>query len=471
MKHSIVNFNKIELGNRIDSEYFDSYYLELENILRKKHSKKLSTYSKITASAFYPAATSLYSIGKIPFIRCVDCIDYPVISSKQKNSFEKIPKEFLEQNSNIRRIKESEVVITKVGTPCYASVISDIDFVALSRTVLGLHSIRNINPYYLVAFLRSKYGFDQLYRERELTIQYQLTLERTASILIYKPKNNLLEDLIAKCVKKSQRLRQTANHKYNKAERLLLKELNFHNWSPKRKLSFTSNFSNTQKKQRIDAEYYQPMYKNVVNAIKLKKYKSLGSLVSISKGVEPGNKAYQEKGIPFLRVSNLSKLGMNTNDQRYISASLYKQLKKYQPLKGEILLSKDATPGIALYLSKNVGKTIPSGGILRLTVNNSKTITPEYLTIVINSTLVQKQIERDAGGSIINHWLADQVKDTLIPILPIDEQKHISRLISESFKARRKSKKFLEIAKKSIETAIETNEKKATILIKRQSLC
>ena len=50
-----------------------------------------------------------------------------------------------------------------------------------------------------MVFLRCKYGFEQLYRQRELTIQYQLTLSRIKSIDIYIPSiffQNKVKDIV-----------------------------------------------------------------------------------------------------------------------------------------------------------------------------------------------------------------------------------------------------------------------------------
>lgn len=80
---------------------------------------------------------------------------------------------------------------------------------------------------------------------------------------------------------------------------------------------------------------------------------------------------------------------------------------------------------------------------------------------MLNSVIVQKQIERDAGGSIINHWLVDQVKNTLIPILPVPVQKQISEKVNQSFFDREQSKHLLDIAKRGVEMAIEKDEKEA----------
>jgi len=462
MKFSVVNSSIIDLGDRIDAEYFEPSYLENENRLKKATAKPLSTYCSLVSSAFYPAATGYYVSGEMPFIRCVDCIEFPAITHIQDDTFERLPHSFVKENRTIKVLKDGDVVITKVGTPCYASIIYGLDKVALSRTVLGVCKIKDIDPFYLTVYLRSKYGFEQLFRERELTIQYQLTLDRVGRILIYRPVDEAFQKTIRQVFIESQSLCIKGIERYAEAEKTLLSELGLFHWNPKTQLSFVKKFSDTKSADRIDAEYFQPMYDEIVKAVKsAKSYARLGDLVSIKKCIEPGSEAYQDSGVPFVRVSNLSKFGINDDNQQFISESLYEGLKMHQPQKGEILLSKDATPGIAYYLSDVPGKMVPSSGILRLTVKDAAKIIPEYLTLVLNSVIVQKQIERDVGGSVINHWLVDQVKNTIVPVLDDSVQKEISGKIAESFLKRKQSRSLLEIAKVGVEMAIEKSEEEA----------
>jgi restriction endonuclease S subunit len=99
----------------------------------------------------------------------------------------------------------------------------------------------------------------------------------------------------------------------------------------------------------------------------------------------------------------------------------------------------------------------------------SKDILPDYLTLVLNSKLTQMQAERDAGGSIIQHWRPDQIKEVLIPILPMDKQKELSAQIQESFKNRQESSRLIEIAKQAVEMAIEQDEETAMKFIKENT--
>ena len=292
-----------------------------------------------------------------------------------------------------------------------------------------------------------------------LSGQGKLELEdiKNIKVVVFDDKT---KDLIHNLVTEAEGLKESSVNLYQKAEHMLLSQLGLADWKPKYKPSFIRNYSDTDSIDRIDAEYFQPQYDEIIEAVKsAKNYARLDDdLVSIKKCVEPGSEAYQDSGVPFVRVSNLSKFGINDDNQQFISESLYESLKIHQPKKGEILLSKDATPGIAYYLSDVPGKMIPSSGILRLTVKDGAKIIPEYLTLVLNSVIVQKQIERDVGGSVINHWLVDQVKNTIVPILDDSVQKEISGKIAESFLKREQSRSLLEIAKNGVEIAIEKSE-------------
>ena len=181
----------------------------------------------------------------------------------------------------------------------------------------------------------------------------------------------------------------------------------------------------------------------------------MDSLVHIRKSIEVGSSEYLDEGIPFVRVSNLSPFEIT--EEKYISETLYQEIKQHQPKQGEILFSKDATPGIAYYLNETPQPMIPSGGILRLK-NKSDKINNEYLTLVLNSILTKEQVSRDVGGSVILHWRPDQVKDMVIPILPEAKQTQIQQKVTESFNLRKQSKHLLECAKRAVEIAIEQDE-------------
>ena len=92
---------------------------------------------------------------------------------------------------------------------------------------------------------------------------------------------------------------------------------------------------------------------------------------------------------------------------------------------------------------------------------------PDYLTLVLNSVIVGMQAERDAGGSIIQHWKPSEIENVVIPKLSQEIQQEITNKVKESFALRRESKRLLNLAKTAVETAIEQGENTALRLLDR----
>ncbi|MEO0075443.1 MAG: restriction endonuclease subunit S [candidate division WOR-3 bacterium] len=455
MQYSIVNYKTVKENSdfRIDAEYYKLAYFKIEENLEKL---KIVLLKDI----FYDIKNGVdYRVfvdrGNTKYIRTADIKEEGYTGSAVNIQIEGIPSKV--------RLKKDDILFTRKGNFGCNCVVNEamINYLISSEIMLLRRKDIRYSAYYLSTYLRCFYAQEQINRNIHGVSNYSITQESLENLKI-PVFSNSFQLQIEKIVKQAYQLLDHSKSLYSQAEELLLSELGLLDWQPKHTLTFVKNFSDTQKAERMDAEYFQPKYEEIIEAVKRYKggFGELGDLVRIKKSVEPGSEAYQEEGVPFVRVSNLSKFELSTNNQQFISEKLYEELKIHQPKKGEILLSKDATPGIAYYLNEEPQKMIVSGGILRLKISNQQ-ILPEYLTLVLNSVIVQKQIERDAGGSIINHWRPDQVKKTLIPILKEDKQKEIKELIEKSFSNRSLSKSLLEIAKRGVEIAIEQDEQEA----------
>jgi restriction endonuclease S subunit len=469
MQYSVVNFKDVNINfdKRIDAEYFKPEYLNVENIIETKNWDLLVNISNVKGGKRLPIGEIFLDEG-ISYIRAedikngfVEYIDSPKISLK------------LHEELKAYQTKLNDVLITIVGNS-----IGDIGIVKfqlekcnLTENCAKIVTSKNIIPDYLFVFLLSKFGQNQIHREKVGTAQPKLALIRIRSFKIPILYNNF-QNLIKNIVEFSFIRQELSKQLYQQAEKLFLEELNLYNWNSTHQLSYIKNFSDTEDAKRIDAEYFQPKYEEIIKAVKEYNngWDNFGDIVSIKKCIEVGSDTYKEEGIPFVRVSNLNKFEINENNQQYISEDYYKELaENFQPKKGEILLSKDGTAGLAYHINSEPKKMIPCGGILRLKVINKEYL-PEYLTLVLNSLIVQEQIERVSSGALIKHWLVDQINNTVIPKLDIEKQKEIVSKIQESFKCREQSKQLLEIAKLGVEKAIEENEETATNWINQELL-
>lgn len=356
------------------------------------------------------------------------------------------------------RLKIDDILFNRVNSEEFVGrtgiIKTDREFVFASYLIrLRVNKSKKINPDYLNIFLNSYFGLKQIRRYRRRAVnQANVNAEELKEMKIAVLSENHQEQ-IRDLSNRTWNKRMLSRKYYQEAELLLLRELGLSNFEPKDDLCWNVNSSEIDNTGRADAEYFQPKYRQLITKLKKTKARQLGDLVSMAKGIEPGSDAYQEEGKSFIRVSSLSKFGIKSRDQKFLSDTLYKTLSgNYRPAVGEILLTKDASPGIS-YVIKEPIEGIISGGILRLKV--SPGLDPEYLAICLNSLVGQMQVERDAGGSIISHWKLNQIESLLVPILPLSTQQKIADLVKKSHQARKRSKELLEEAKRKVEEMIE----------------
>jgi len=460
--YSIIQKSHLEGALRLDAEYYQPEYLSIfSKIASLAHTSLKSYAEKVFSGPFGSTLKSeSYRESGIPFIRISDISDLFI----EKDGLVFIsPEEHKRIYST--HLNTGDIVLSKIGTIGRLSVVSD-DFgeVNISENNIGirLSKCSKEEKIALLFFLLSKYGQGQIIRKASGNIQLKLNITDIESVQVpifdkatLKELNDIYNDFL---------LRNTESQSfYSQAENLLLEELGLKNFSARGGSAFGGESEDglwnvvklleVQKANRIDAEYFQNKYNKIVSLIRAKKGIKLGELVSIKKGIEPGAEEYQDDGKLFIRVSSLSKQGITDKDQKYLSDKLYQELKKdFEPKTGEILLTKDATPGIAYVLKESL-EGIIAGGVLRLRVKED--VNAEYLALCINSIVGQAQAERDAGGSIIAHWKPEQIKNILIPILPKSIQQKIADFVRQSHEARRKAKKLLESAKQKVEKLIE----------------
>ena len=469
MEFSVVFFHELEpISLRLDAEYYRPYFLEIEKtIKRKTWDYLINLRNSIKSFGAYSLCNQVnYRKSGIPFLRCKDI-------KKGQIDFSDVL--FIDEETN-KLLWKSEifpntVLFTMSGTVGNSAIATeDLNYpINSNQDIAKIITNEKICPYTLSIFLQSKYGKGQTERLPIGSVQQHIFLWQLDRLII--PLfNDSFEKLLERVYRLSSKCQRSAIDEYNQAQNILLSDLGLINWKPQNQLSFIKCFSDTQKAKRFDAEYFQLKYDEIITAVKscTNGWDKLDNLVFLKKCFEVGSEEYQDNGTPFIRVSNLSPFEIT--EEKYISEILYSRLtppevyeipfiesKNHQPKKGEILISKDATPGIAYYLNEDPKKMIPSGGILRLKLKD-KRVYPEYLNLLLNSIIVQEQINRDVGGSVILHWRTDQVRDTVIPILRDKTQKMICSKVQKSIIFRNNSKKLLDWAIVAVEIAIEKDE-------------
>ena len=457
LNFSIIQKSQLEGAKRIDAEYYQPEYLELDNKL-EEFGKNLKTLGELLdkGNSLTGGATPLgaeYPLSGIKFLRVQNIMPGYFDLSDVVFIDEKIHNVQLKRS----RLADGDVLLTITGVSYGKSVVYKKDFgeANINQHSVRIHLKNEIIPEYISAFFNSKYGRFQSDKKITGNSRPALAYEEIKSYKI--PFLSLIKQLAVKGFYDRSLMKvEESNSLYKQAENLLLEKLGLADYKPKDELSFVVNFSDIKIANRMDSEYFQPKYEKLMSKLKTKSSKLLKELISMKKGFEPGSDVYQEEGKLFIRVSSVTKQELIDKDQKYLKDDLYQKLKKdFEPQIGEILLTKDANPGIA-YVIKEPVEGIISGGILRLKLKEN--IDAEYLALCINSLIGKMQAERDAGGSIISHWRPEQINRLLIPILSLSSQQKIADLVKKSHEARKKSKELLEEAKRKVEEMIEKGD-------------
>ncbi|EJF7502834.1 restriction endonuclease subunit S [Campylobacter upsaliensis] len=211
---------------------------------------------------------------------------------------------------------------------------------------------------------------------------------------------------------------------------------------------------------RFDANYHQKYYRDLEKSLLSSPYPlvNLASLINnFKKGIEVGSSEYsQNKEIPFIRVSDITNNGIDfDNVQKFISASLFENLKAYKPKQNELLYSKDGTVGICLEADVSRDYII-SGGILRLELKAE--VDKDFLCFLLGSYMINVFANRVSIGAVIKHLNIGEFLNLKIPLPPLAIQTQIAnRLKSSKFQAlnlEKEAKEILNKAKIDVETLL-----------------
>jgi Restriction endonuclease S subunits len=457
---NVIKLSELEGAKRLDAEYYKSEYLELIFRLKK--------------AGYVPVKDVAFPIRRKFKPKKGEYFDYIEISGVDLTTGEFNTSKIIGEEAPDRAqwvVNKNDILVSTVRPIRNAIVLikEEKENLVCSSGFAVLHP-KTIQANYLFLYFKMPFIAKLLDRYTTATEYPAINWNDVLNTPIYVGSNEF-QTKISLIIDKFFDLLKQSRSLYSQTEDLLLEELGLKDFKPKYEKTYTAKLSNAFSAHRIDAEYFQPAYKEVIeklreNNIELQPLRKF--ILSIQKGIEPGSENYRDEGKPFIRVSNLSKYGFTNRDQKYLSEELYQQLREtYEPKQGDFLLTKDATPGIA-YVVKEQIEGIISSGILRLQINDSK-INKEYLALCINSIVGRMQVERDCGGSVILHWKPEQVKRLQIPLLPLSIQQEIASLVQQSHEARKKAKELLEIAKRAVEIAIENSEAEALDYISKHA--
>ncbi|MDG7001366.1 MAG: restriction endonuclease subunit S [Nitrososphaerota archaeon] len=413
----------------------------------------MSTFSRFVKKGIFDLPPDLYRDFGVPLIRTSE-IKNPVVDFSSTVFVD-------EETQNLNRkteLKAGDIVFTKIGANIgdVAILPTKYDRYNFSQNVAGLKVEKGkVKSGFLLAYLLSKYGNRQIRRSIMLSGQGKLELEDVKNIKVI-----LLDDSVRELthgiVARAEFLNETSIDIYRQAEQILLSELALSNWKPKHRLSYIKDFSATEDATRIDAEYFQPMYDDILETVRGYKYgfDSTGAL--FRQNMSP-IKIKSEESYEYVEISSISPSSgeIETLD---LSGKDLPANAKIKLSKGYLLISKVRTyrGGIAIVQHDGL---VGSGAFTVL--EESEKINKETAFVYFKSSpILRLSLKYNAGTSypVIDD---SDILNMPFPLIPVKLQQAIKSRITEMYRARAMSKRFLETAKHGVEIAIERSEKEA----------
>ena len=459
----IISFNNLGKDNnifRLDAEFFSKECEHLNKIIMQRPHFFLRGDEVVSGPFGSSLRSESYLDKGIPFIR-IENIKGGFFINKQELIY--ISEKDNERLSN-SQLRTNDIILSKVGNSIgyFARVDETIKECNISENNIGIKMERytDVAKHFILTYLNTTVANKLVLRRRSGNAQPKLNVNDLTFIPIPLI-DNVIQTYTSNLVLKSAFLAEKSVACYKECQEELLSIIGFDENMVSCPIGYQSTFAIMNQYGRLDAEYYQPLYEKLFCLLKESETAKLGDVVSMQKSIEPGSDYYMAEGVPFVRVADLTKFGI-TEPSIYLDKEIFKEV--IRPKQDTILMSKDGSIGIAYKVEKDED-FITSGAILHLQITNDS-ILPDYLTLVINSKVVQMQAERDAGGSIIQHWKPSEISNVVIPILPMEKQQEISQKVQESFRLRNESRRLLNVAKTAVEIAINEGEDTAMEYLK-----
>ena len=158
---------------------------------------------------------------------------------------------------------------------------------------------------------------------------------------------------------------------------------------------------------------------------------------------------WTDKGNICLRTTNFLPNKLDWREIKYVSNKTFiKRIERLKPQKGDVLYSREGgILGIACILDRNIDICL---GQRMMLMRTNKFMSNVYITYLLNSPIILKQVNSLVGGSASPHINVGDIKKFPIPLPPLEEQNEIIRQVEKFFKFADKLEEHYKKAKEKI---------------------
>lgn len=254
--------------------------------------------------------------------------------------------------------------------------------------------------------------------------------------------------------RQSRTAARSAATSYEEAQQLLEAELGLNKLTFQKPVGYIARLSEATASGRIDADHFQPQYATVRSLVK--SYSGgceplLACCDSQKPNIDPSKTPKQV--FSYIELSNINSSigaveGALTGCGNELPSRAKRQVKTGDVIASAVVGSIDK---VAIITNEQDG-FIASSGFFHL---RPRTVSAEYLLMLVRSKCVQMQFQQQATGGILSAVPDSRLKHVLVPKLADAVKEQITELVMQSHEAKRQSDNLLEQAKTRVEQLIE----------------
>lgn len=448
----IINLSDLGGARRIDPEFYQRDYLSARDrvlLLPTKTIEQMST-SVLSFGAYSLCNYIIWRESGIPYLKAENILDGYIDFSEAM---------FIDEDvHNIlakSAVSEGQVLFSMSGTTGNAAVAYKIPpKLNASQDVAKITLKQGHSPFYVAAFLNSRYGRLQTQREIVGSVQQHVFLWQIKNFIV--PIVSKESEARIDAAQREGLDQLSRSHTlYLQAEHLLLEELGLQDFHPTYELSYTSSLSKAFGLHRVDAEYFRPAYDQVTE--KVTSYKNgyttlLNSAEPVKPDFDPAK--HPDNSFNYVELADIDASIGVIHSASEIKGEEAPSRARRVIRRGDVIVSsvEGSLEKVALVDEEHEG-SLASTGFFQF---RARTAYPEVFLILSKSIVLQAQFKRECAGTILTAVPNGSLKRILVPVLPSEFQQKITSLVQQSREARKKARELLEQAKSTVEQAIET---------------
>lgn len=439
-----------EQYQRFDAKYYvvNDFFISLS----KKQEYAVSTLAELKEQIISGSYIDTYTTKEqgVPYLRVGDIKPF---------SFDENEDDFVYVSPNVDtkiKIKENDILVARTQATIDKLGTASIADSHNSNWATSQHTTRirvdenKISPFYLLAYLNSKFFKAQTALASHGSTRVEFTHSQLNKVRVFIPETELYNDIVCK-VKTIIENNRTANNLIAEAKEIFKKAISLNNTN--KKLPYFQTDLQALKEFDIwNATCHLPFFADNEKELKTKfETVKLGKITDIKKGDEVGSNNYDvyinktDTDYAFIRTSDIVNHEIDLFPDYFISQDIYNTVNQ-ELQAGDILFTKDGKIGQTAIVTE-ADKAIIASGVARMRIKkNDYGITAEYLFTVLSvkETGYNPAIRRTVIGTTIPHLREERLKRIAIPVLDKETIHTITQTIKTAFELKSKRKLLID---------------------------